>query len=128
MFDVGLEVLFALPALFVKALEKVTLTVEEADADERDIEIGCALDVIAGEHSEAAGVNGQRFVQAELCREVGDRARAQNAGIGSAPGAICLQILLAAAVDVVDAAMEHEFGGAALDLASGISLRRAMGF
>ena len=59
LVDVGLEILFALPAVFIEALEEVALAVEEADADERDVEIGCALDVIAGEDAEAAGVDGQ---------------------------------------------------------------------
>ncbi len=117
LIDVGLEIFFALPAFFVEALEEVSLAVEEADADERDVEVGCALDVIAGEHAEAAGVDGQRFVQAEFSGEVGDRARAEHAGIGCAPGAVFEQILLLAAVDVVDAAMKDEFGGAALDFA-----------
>ena len=56
-------------------------------------------------------------MHAEFGGEVGDRARAENAGVGRAPGAVCLQVLLAAAVDVVDAAVQDEFGGAALDLA-----------
>ena len=110
LIDVGLEILFALPAVLVEALQEVSLAVEEADADERDVEIGCALDVIAGEDAEAAGVDGQRLVQAELGREVGDGARTQHAGVGCAPGAVCVQILLLAAVDVVDAAVQDEFG------------------
>ena len=117
LFDVGLEILFPLPAIFVEALEKVSLAVEETDADERNVEVGSALDVIAGEHAETAGVNGQRLVQAELGGEVGNGARAKYAGVGSAPGAICEEILLLAAVDVVDAAVQDKLRGAALDFA-----------
>jgi hypothetical protein len=117
LVDVGYEVFFALPAFFIKALEKVTLTVEEAYAYEGDVEIGSAFDVIAGENAEATGVNGERLVETELRGEVGDGAGAKNAGISSAPGAVSLQIFLAAAVDVVDAAVEDQLGGSALDFA-----------
>ena len=75
--------------------------------------------MIAGEHAEAAGVNGQRFVQAELGGEICDGPRPQDAGIGRAPGAVGKQIFLLAAIDVVDAAMQHQFRGAALQLAQG---------
>ena len=88
LVDVGLEVLFLLPALFVEVLQEVALAVEEADADEGNVEIGGALDVVAGEDAEAAGVDGQRLVDAELRGEVGDRARAEDAGVGCAPGAV----------------------------------------
>ena len=85
LVDVGLEILFALPSVFVQSLEEVSLSVEQADADERDVEIGCAFDVVAGEHAEAAGVDGERFVQSELGREVGDGAGPQHAGVALLP-------------------------------------------
>ena len=116
LVDVGLEVVFALPAFVVEALEEVSLAVEEADADERDVEVGGALDVVAGEDAEAAGVDGEGLVQAELGGEVGDGARAQDAGVGCAPGAVGVEVFLLAAVGVVDAAVEHVLGGASLDL------------
>ncbi len=71
--------------------------------------------MIAGEDAEAAGVDGKRFVQAELGGKVSDRASTEDAGIGSAPGPVFLQVFLTAAVDVIDAAMEDELGGTALD-------------
>jgi hypothetical protein len=55
-------------------------------------------------------------VEAEFRGEVGDRARTEDASIGSPPGAISLQILLAAAEDVVDATVQYKLCGAALDL------------
>jgi hypothetical protein len=63
-----------------------------------------------------------RFVQAELGRKIGHRPRPQNAGVGGAPGAVRPADIPAAAVRVVDAAVQHQFAGAALDFASGISL------
>src|SRR5271168_467412 len=71
LVDVGREVLFALPAGVVEALQEVSLAIEEADADERDVQIGCALDMVAGEDAEASGVDGEGLVQAELGGEVG---------------------------------------------------------
>ena len=49
--------------------------VEQADADDRNAEVGRALQVVAGEDAEAAGVLGQRGGDAEFRREVPDRCR-----------------------------------------------------
>ena len=114
--DVGLEILFLLPAVVIEPLAEVTLTVKQADADQRDIEIRGALDVIAGEHAESAGIDRNRFVQAELGGKIGDRARPQHAGVGRPPGAIRLEIFLLAPVGVIDPAVQHQFAGAPLDL------------
>ncbi len=116
MVDVGLEIVFALPAFVVEALEEVALTVEEADAGEGDVEVGGALDVVTGEDAEAAGVDGEGFVESELGGEVGDGTGAEDSGVGCAPGAVGLEVLLLSAVGVVDASVQHELGGAALDL------------
>ena len=70
----------------VEPLAEVALVVVQADADERNAEIRCALDVVAGENAEAARVDRQRFVQPELGREIGDRPRPQHAGMARAPG------------------------------------------
>ena len=64
-----------LPAAGVEALAEVALRVQQADADERNAEVRGGLEVIAGEHAEAAGVLGQCLADAELRREVGDRAQ-----------------------------------------------------
>ena len=71
---VVLRVALDLPAGGVDLLLEVALAVEEADADERDVEVGRALEVVAGEDAEAAGVDVHGLVQAELHREVGDHA------------------------------------------------------
>ena len=78
-------------------------------------EIRGALDVIAGKHAEAARIHRHRFVQAELGGKICHRPRTQNAGMGRAPGPVRLEIFLLAAVGVVDAAVQHQFAGAALD-------------
>ena len=61
-----------LPVALVEPLPEVAAAVEEADADERDAELGGRLQVVAGEDAEAAGVDRQALVEAELGREVGD--------------------------------------------------------
>ena len=86
--DVGLQIFFLLPAVLVQALPEIALAVKQADAHQRNPQVGCALDVIAGEHAQAAGINGKRFVQAELGGEISHRARPQNAGVPRAPGAV----------------------------------------
>ena len=65
-------VLLGLPAGRVEALREVAAAVEESDADERDAELGGALQVVAREDAEAAGVDRQRLLEAELHAEVGD--------------------------------------------------------
>ena len=72
--------------------------------------------MVPGQHAQAAGVDGQRLVQPELGGKISHRPRPQHAGIGRAPGPVGIQILLLAAVDVVDAAMQDQFRCAALDL------------
>ena len=85
LVDVGFEILLVLPAGRVETLQEISLAVEQADADQRNVQIRGALDVIARQDAQAAGVNRQRLVQAELGREIGHRPRPQHAGIGRRP-------------------------------------------
>ncbi len=77
---VGVEhrVALLLPAVARDRLAEVAGAVEQADADDRHAEVGGALQVVAGEDAEAARVLRQRGRDAELGREVGDRARARR--------------------------------------------------
>ena len=117
--DVGFDVFLALPSLHVETLAEVSLLVKQAHADERNAEVRRALDVVAGQDAEAAGIDGQRLMQAELGGEVGHRPGPQHAGVLRAPGLVGAQILLLAAVAIIDAAVEHQFGGAPLQLLGG---------
>ena len=69
---VGIGVL--LVAVGVDRLAEVAVAVEEAHADERDGHVRGGLEVVAGEHAQAAGVDAERLVEAVLGAEVGDRA------------------------------------------------------
>ncbi len=71
-----------LPAVFADVLGKVTLQVEEADAHQRQAEVGGFLEVIARQHAQAARINGQGLVQAVLHREVSDGA-SREFGMGA---------------------------------------------
>ena len=63
-----------LPAAGVDPLAEVALAVHQADRDERQRAVGRLLEDVAGERAEAAGVDRQRAVHAELRAEVRDRA------------------------------------------------------
>ena len=65
-------VVLGLPALGVDLLPEVAAAVEQTDSDERDAELGCGLQVVAGEDPEAARVDRQPLVQPELHAEVRD--------------------------------------------------------
>jgi hypothetical protein len=57
----------------VEHLAEVAFVVEQADGDDRHAEVAGRLQVIAGQHAEAAGVDRQHLGDAELHAEVGDR-------------------------------------------------------
>ena len=109
------KILFLLPAVPIQPLAEVALAIKQSDPDQRNVEVGSALDVIAGEHAQAARVNGDRLVQSELCGKIGDRARPQYARVLGAPGSVALQIFALPAVSVVDAAVQYQFARAALN-------------
>ena len=63
------EVITGLPAIeadqglgLVEALQEVALVVEQAHAVERYAQVGDALHVVAGQHAQAARVDGQGLV------------------------------------------------------------------
>ena len=112
LIDIGLDVFFLLPAGAIEALAEISLAVKQSDADQRNTQVGSALDVIAGQHAEAAGVFRNRNVQAEFGGEVRHRPRPQNAGMPGSPGAVRVEILALAAIGIVDAAVQHQFTGA----------------
>src|SRR5271154_773006 len=119
LIDVGLQIFFLLPAVTIQALAKISLPIKQTDADERNGEIGRALDMVSGKNTEPAGIDGKRFVYAEFRGKIGDRMRPQDAGVPGSPSAVRLQIFLQAAIGVVDAAVQYEFGGASLQFRQG---------
>ncbi len=71
--------------------------------------------MIAGEHTESAGIYGNRFVQTEFRGEIRDGSRTQDARVPRSPGPVRVQILPLAAVRVIHPAVQHKFPGAPFD-------------
>jgi hypothetical protein len=105
---VDVEIVLLLITVLVEPLFEIALVVIQTNANERDAEIGCGLDVIAGQNAQAAGIDRYRFVQSELGGEVRDRPGPQHASVAGTPGARRRQMLLHAPIGVVDAAVEDE--------------------
>lgn len=110
----GEGVLFLLPAVLVDFLREVPLVVEQSDGDKRNPEVGGTLEVVAGQHTQTAGVNPQRLVQSEFGGEVSGGAMSENAGVRVSPCIGGVHVLLPAAVGPVDARVEHFLAGPAL--------------
>ena len=70
---VGIDVL--LEAVGVDRLAEISGAIQQPHADERHAEIAGRLAVVSGEDAQAAGVDAQRLVEAELHREVRDGTR-----------------------------------------------------
>src|SRR5580692_122083 len=54
LIDIGLEILFPLPTVAVETLAEISLSIKQTHTNQRNSQIGGALDVIAREHSQSA--------------------------------------------------------------------------
>src|SRR4029077_19126402 len=99
---VGLNIFFLLPAGAVEALAEISLAVEQADTDERNAKVGGALDVIARQHAESAGIFRNGDVQTEFGGKISHRTRPQDASVSRSPGTICLEIFALPAIGVIN--------------------------
>ena len=70
---VGVDPVLVLPAAVVDPLAEVALAVEQADRGQRPRAVGSFLEDVAGEGAQAARVDRERAVEAELGGEVRDR-------------------------------------------------------
>ena len=82
-------VVLRLPPGRVDALPEVAAAIEQADADERDPELGGGLEVVARQDAEAAGIDRQALVQPELHAEVGDEELALVTAVRALPPGRC---------------------------------------
>ena len=112
LIDIGLDIFFLLPAGAIEALAEVSLAIKQSHGHQRNTQIGRALDVIAGQHAEAAGVFGNGNVQTEFGGEVSHRTRPQNAGVPGSPGTVSIEILALAAIGIINSAVQHQLAGA----------------
>ncbi len=120
LVDVGLEILFVLPAIAIQALTEISLPVKQAHADQRNTKVGSALDVVAGQNSQSARIDGERLMDAKFGGEISDRTRPQHSGVSRTPGPLCILVFAEAAVRIVDSAMQDEFGGTRFKFGQGI--------
>ena len=108
---VGVEqgVALLLPAVRVEALAEVAVAVEQADADERHAEVARRLEVVAGQHAEAARILRHRLGDAELGREVGHEIE-RAVALGLEP-AVALEVALQLAVHLAQEPLEPGVAG-----------------
>ena len=80
-------VLLVLPALLVELLGEVALVVEQADRHQGQVQPAGRLEMVAGQHAQAARVDGQAGGQAVLHAEVGDAqvATGPDGAAGTSP-------------------------------------------
>ncbi len=108
-----------LPAVFGDVLNKIALVVNEAKSHQRQTEVGCFFQVIAGEDAETAGVNRQRLMQPELEREVSDGFVFDLGIMGSEPGVLLLHVGIHAGEGAVEMI---EVGGKAGGVVEAVAL------
>ena len=124
LVDIGLEVLFVLPAVAIETLAEISLAIKQAHADQRDAEIGGALDVIAGQNSKSSRIDGERFMHAKFGGEISHGTGPQHTGVARTPGALRILVLAQAAIGVVDPAVQGEFGGARFEFGERILVQQ----
>ncbi len=108
-----------LPAAPVEPLVDVALVVEEADADDRRSQVAHALQMVAGEDAQAARVDGQRLVKAELGGEVGNRPGEDRPGVDETPAFTAGKIAPQPPVRLVDAGLYLQVLNPLIDLFRG---------
>ena len=87
---VHVEIVFLLPTVDIEPLAEISLVVIQPDADQRNAQIRGTVDMIAGQDTQTAGIDRQRFVQAEFRRKVSYGPRPQHAGIPRTPGLLSI--------------------------------------
>ena len=110
IFDPRVHVFFLLEAAAIELLLEIALVVEQTNRHERHGEAACAFDMVAGKNAEAAGVDRDGFVNAELGGEVGDGSRAEDARFARAPGfAGVVHVVFEPPMGLIDAACRAPF-------------------
>ena len=92
--DRGLGKALLLPPVCVEALVEVSLGVEEPHPDDRQAQVGGALEVVSRQHAQPSRVYREGLVKPELGRKIGHRARLQGARKGVSPGLLRVQVLV----------------------------------
>ena len=85
------RVALLLPPVHVEGLAEVSVAVQQSDADERQAQVGCRLEVIPRQDAKSAGIDGKRGVETELERQVCD-AQIGDPRIGLLEPAVALLV------------------------------------
>ena len=86
------RVVLRLPVVRVNGLLEVTLAIEQADADESQPHVAGGFGVVAGQHAQPAGGDGQRLMETEFGGEIGDRILAQRRSVLVRPGGFLVHV------------------------------------
>ena len=65
--------MFLLPAVGIQVLAKVTVLIQQADADQGNSQIGCTFHMVTGQNPQTARINRQTFVNTEFGTEISDQ-------------------------------------------------------
>ena len=111
VLEVGRRIVRHLVAVGIDGLGEVSLTVEHADRDERDVEIARRLAMVAGENAETARVDLKAFMQAELGAEIRDQVLVRIEILGDGRFGALLMIGVVTREDAVVVLHEHAILG-----------------
>src|SRR5450631_1969352 len=98
-----------LGSILVDHLTKVTLAIEQSDANDRHAQIAGSLQLVAGDVAEPTGVDGQRFAQHELHAEIGNTAQ-PRLRMGGCKPSVRLRDLSTALHQIGDVLAERRIG------------------
>ena len=70
--DVAFAISFLLPTLRVDALLEIAIAIKQTDSKQRQVQIACRLQMIARQNAQAAGIERQRAMDAELRTKISD--------------------------------------------------------
>ena len=59
--------------MLIDRLDKITLTVENADTNKRDAQVTGGLAVVTGKNAQSTGIDRQAFMEAEFGTEIGNQ-------------------------------------------------------
>jgi hypothetical protein len=86
------RIIFRLPIIRVDRLLKITLAVEQADADKAKAKVAGGFRMVAGKHPQAARGDGQRLMKTKFRREIGDRIFTKPRRVFVRPGGFVVEV------------------------------------
>ena len=97
------RIIIDLPVLMIDLLLEIALAVEQAHSHKPQAEIAGRFGMIAGQNAQAAGRNGQSFMEAKFSGKIRNRILQQGRGVGLAPGCLFSHVGLERCQHALDA-------------------------